>query len=128
MKGRDLLQMAFLWMAFIAGGKAFTQSYATLDPRIQHDFTEAEYNHIVSTYPDSAAKLIFYYTASYVIVNPDCNDCYQLQMTEVDITKYEHLRLPHTRMRVGMNRHRDMIEMLSQDELRAQYEWIENQP
>lgn len=102
------------------------QSYSSLDPRIQNHYTELEYTTILSQDPDSVPKIIFYYTQSFRLINNSCSNCIIANINDIDITKYDHLRLQSTRMLLGYNRNRDMIELLSRDELNQQYLLIEN--
>lgn len=112
---------------FLTGIHVWSQSYNDLDPRIREHYTEMDYHQIVTIQPSKLEKIIFLYTASYIIINLNCTDCYQIQPTEIDIHKYEHFRKQSERFRIGLNRNGDMLELLSRDELEAQYNLIDNQ-
>lgn len=106
---------------------AWSQTYESLDPRIKAHYTEMDYNQIVTIQPRKLEKIIFLYTASFHVMNLNCTDCMQIQNEDIDIHKYEHFRKQSERFRIGLNRNGDMLELLSRDELDAQYNLIDNQ-
>lgn len=114
-------------MIFSFSISGWSQSYQDLDPRIKEHYTETDYNQIVTIQPKKLEKIIFLYTSSYQIINLGCTDCMQIQPMEIDIHKYEHFRKQSDRFRIGLNRNGDMLELLSRDELDAQYNLIDNQ-
>lgn len=120
-----ILFTVFVTLCFTTS--VWSQNYQSLDPRIKEYYTETDYNQIVSIQPRKLEKIIFLYTASFHVMNLNCTDCMQIQNSEIDIHKYEHFRKQSTRFRIGLNRNGDMLELLSQDELDAQYNLIDNQ-
>lgn len=107
--------------------KVSAQSYTELDSRIQAHYTQIDYNQIMANTPTKLDKIIYYYTSSFNVVNPNCENCMQINNSQIDITEYEHHRLQSARMKVGLNRNGDQLELLSKDELEAQYQQIDNQ-
>lgn len=124
------MKAAFLSFAFsflFCSISISAQTYTELDVRIQEHYTQIDYNQIVANNPTKLDKIIFYYTSSFQIINPNCENCMIIHNSDIDVTDYEHHRLQSTRMKVGLNRNGDQLELLSRDELEAQYQQIENQ-
>lgn len=91
-----------------------------LDERARKHYTEEQ---IKSLSPEKIQQINFYYSKSFVILKKDkeCTSCPPIDESSIDITLFENSRAEDRRVVVFLTRPGYPIELLSWNELKAEY-------
>lgn len=113
----------FCFSAFILySGSSFAQNNTVqLDERARKHYTEEQ---IQSLSPEKIRQINFYYSKSFIVLKKDkpCASCPPIDESTIDITQFENSRAEDRRVVVYLTKPGYPIELLSWNELKAEYE------
>jgi hypothetical protein len=121
MKRSTLLFLCFMLIALLFTTEGFSQdNMSQVDPRAKKHYTAEQIN---TFSPEKLKQVNFYYSKSFVLMKKG-NGCPDVSEQTIDITKYENQRAENRRVVVFIAKPGCSIELLSRDEMNAEYSKI----
>lgn len=96
-----------------------------LNPVILKHYTEKELSEIQQKFPKKIEQIIFLYDKSYSIKNPQGKPL-MASVKNFDVAQYNNQRKDNNRVTINLNHNGDVLELLSWNEVKAEYNKIMN--
>lgn len=114
------LYCTLLFLLLAGAGSSYAQgNMSIIDPRAKNHYTEEQINAMSA---GKISQVNFYYSKSFVVLKKDnCNGCPAIDVNILDVTVFENQRAEDRRVVVFLTKPGLPIELLSWNELKAEY-------